>query len=91
MTESLCEVGPETVLKEELQWGKDILVAWSPLLQPVQQHNQDYHWKELDLYLPATQIYSITSYLVLKYLENAEMFQCFFWLLTALNSSKVSL
>lgn len=77
MLESLREVGPEQVLKAEFQWGKDILVAWSLLLQPVQQHNQDYHWKELDLYLPAIQIYSITSYLVPKYLENAEMFQCF--------------
>lgn len=73
--ESLCEVGAEQVLKAELQQGKDILVAWSLLLQPVQQHNQDYHWKALDLYSPATQIYSIT-HLVLKYLENGKMFQC---------------
>lgn len=66
MLESICEDGPEQVLQTKFQQGKDILVAGSPLLQAVQQHNQDYHWGELALYLPAMQMYSISSYPVLK-------------------------
>lgn len=75
MLESLCEDRPQQVMKAKLQWGKDIFVAWNLLWQAVQQHNQGCHWEELALCLPATQIYSISSYPVLKRLENTEISQ----------------
>jgi len=73
MLESVCEDGREQVLQTKIQQGKDILVAGSPLLQAVQQHNRDYRWEELALCLPAEQTYSISSYLALKWLENTEI------------------
>lgn len=61
MLESICEDGPTKVLQTSFQQEKDILVAGNLLLQAVQQHNQDYHWVELALYLPAMQTYGISS------------------------------
>lgn len=85
MWESVCEDGPEQVLRTKFQRGKDILVAGSPLWEAAQQCNQDYHWGELALYLPAIQKYKISSYPVVKWLENTNIL-LILGLLTAWNN-----